>query len=155
MKRRFGLVFAWVGIVCLLLTLGLQVDVNHPPAAWDRSVGPWRESLFTSCRTLLATSLEFFRSRASPLESLALHCALIAMDVGPPWSAKRGPPGAYGGPWVSCKAAGQVGTFEQWQEHVSTTNPARQRVKPQTWVLQQPLTSDLCCAQAGFPSLPI
>jgi hypothetical protein len=55
------LFFAWVGVVCLLLSLDHPVSLIHDPhAGGDQSVGPWTESVATSSRTLLATALKLF-----------------------------------------------------------------------------------------------
>ena len=122
MKRWFCGVFAWWGVVGLLLSLVLQAGVNHQRhASWNGSVDCGRESVSTSPRAWLGTSTELMHSRAGPLESLAIHYALTTMEVGSPWLDKRGPPGGGGGPWVSRKAAGQTGSSNVGREHVSTT----------------------------------
>lgn len=111
MKRWFCLLFICLGVVCLSLILGHQVAVNHSQhARWDRSVDCRNESVPTSIRALPATSTEFVRSRASPLESLATRCTLLTPvdDLGPPWLDQRGPPGACGG-FGTYKAAGKTG----------------------------------------------
>jgi len=65
MKRWLGLVIAWVGVVCLLLSLPHPASLIHDlHAGGDRSVGRWRESVAASSRALLATSTESIRSRA-------------------------------------------------------------------------------------------
>jgi hypothetical protein len=118
MKRWLGLVFAWAGVVCLLLSLPHQASLIHDPhAGGDRSVGRWRESVAASSRALLATSAEFIRSRADPFESLAAnyYALWIVHNVGPPWLDYRGPPAAGGRPWVSCKAAGRTGSTSNGQ----------------------------------------
>jgi hypothetical protein len=101
MKRWWGWVFAWLGVVGLLLSLGLEItSVNHYPyAGSERSVGLCRKSIsIASFSTLLATSMQWIQSRAGPLESFAIPCALSAAgDVGPPWLDYRGPPGVCGG----------------------------------------------------------
>ena len=108
MKRWWGWVCAWLGVVGLLLSLGLEItSVNHNPYAGpDRSVGLCRKSISIALfPTLLATSTQWIQSRAGPLESLAIPYALsAASDVGPPWLDYRGPPGVCGGrPWVCCR----------------------------------------------------
>jgi hypothetical protein len=72
-KRGLGWILAWLGVVCLLLSLGLEASVNHERyAAWERSVGPWREFVsLSSSRILRATSTEFIRSRAPDLANLS------------------------------------------------------------------------------------
>src|SRR5271170_1345152 len=107
MKRWLGLVIAWVGVVCLLLSLPRPASLIHDlHAGGDRSVGRWRESVAASSRALLST--ESIRSRAGPFQSFAANYVWTAHDVGPPWLDYRGPPAACGRPWVTCQAAGQT-----------------------------------------------
>src|SRR5271165_4532891 len=74
MKRWLGLVIAWVGVVCLLLSLPHPASLIHDlHAGGDRSVGRWRESVAASSPALLATSTESIRSRAGPFQSFAAN----------------------------------------------------------------------------------
>ena len=97
MKRWWGWVFAGLGVVGLLLSLGREITrVNHYPyAGSDQSVGLCRKSLsIASFPTLLATSTQWIQGPAGPLESLAIPRALSAAgEVGLPWLDDRGPPG--------------------------------------------------------------
>jgi hypothetical protein len=138
MKRGLGWILAWLAVVCLLLSLGLEASVNHERyVAWERSVGRWREFVsFLSSRILRATSTQFIRSRAGPLESFLPPGVLLRADdvgpVGPPWLDYRGPPGACGRPRVSSKAAGHAGSSKQGIEHASSRNSCRQWPKFET-----------------------
>jgi hypothetical protein len=125
MRRWSCLVFAGVGIVCLLLSLAYPARANYGPhAGWDRLVGPWRESISTFSRgILLATRTEFSRGHPDPLEYFASHSEfLIADALAPPWLDYRGPPG---GMWLAsgelqgCRAHWQL--QEREQEAASTT----------------------------------
>ena len=124
--KRGGWILAWLGVVCLLLSLGLEASVNHERyVAWERSAGLWREFVsLSSCPILQATSSEFIRSRAGPRESLATPGVFLSADdvghVDPPWLDYQGPPGVCGRLRVSCKAAGHGGSPEQRVEHVSS-----------------------------------
>jgi hypothetical protein len=115
MKRWSCLLFICLGVVCLSLILGHQVAVNHGQhAGWDRSVDCWKESVPSSIRVLPATSTEFARSRAGPLESLATRCTLLTpvYDLGPPWLDQRGPPRACSG-FGTYKAVGKAGSSKK------------------------------------------
>src|SRR5271165_3159175 len=132
MKRWLGLVIAWVGVVCLLLSLPHPASLIHDlHAGGDRSVGRWRESVAASSRALLATSTESIRSRAGPFQSFAAHYSLwTAHDVGPPWLDYRGPPAACGRPWVTCQAAGQTGSASNGQSTFPQRNFQLPGTKP-------------------------
>ena len=93
-------ILAWLGVVCLLLSLGLETSA-HPQreVAWNRS----RELVsFSSYRILPSTSAKFIRSRAGPRESFFTPGLFLSADevgpVGPPWLDYHGPPVGVGGP---------------------------------------------------------
>jgi hypothetical protein len=120
MKRWFCLLLLCWGVVCLLLIIDPPTGV-HPgqQAGWGGSVDGGRESVPSPIEALLTTSLEFIRRRTGPLESFATRRVLLTAvdDVGPPWLDQRGPPGACGKPWVSCKPAGQASRQTDRAEH--------------------------------------
>ena len=86
MKPWWGWVFAWLGVVGLLFSLGLAITgVNHEGhAGWAQS-GPGRKFVsISSSPTLLATATQLPRSRVGPVESFVTPSALLtAGDVGP------------------------------------------------------------------------
>jgi hypothetical protein len=96
MKRWLSFLFAWLGVVCLLLSLGLEASVHHErDVSWERSAGSWREFVsLSSCRILRVMSTEFIRSRAGPLESFLTSSVLLRAEevgpAGPPWLDDRG-----------------------------------------------------------------
>ena len=115
MTRGVGWFVAWLGVVCLLWSLGVHASVHHtPPVVWDLSIGPWRHIVLTSLSVVPNPAA--IRPRARPLEWFAPHCALVtAGDAGPPWWDTRGPPGACGSSSVSGQAAGYAGSFKNEQ----------------------------------------
>ena len=118
MTRWVGWLCAWLGVVCLLWSLGVHAGVNDTPHVGP-SAGPRGNAVPTSLSLFPSTSLTFIRTRADALESSAPHRACVtAGDGGPPWLDLRGPPGACGRSWVSGKAAGHAGSSKGEAEHV-------------------------------------
>jgi hypothetical protein len=89
-------VLAWLGVVCLLLSLGLDTSAHPHPQVANRS--PRSLVSLSSHRILPGTSTKFTRSRASPhAHFFPLGLFLSGDDVcppGPPWLDFRGPPGS-------------------------------------------------------------
>ena len=114
MKRWWGWVFAWLGVVGLLFSLGIEMTgVNHPGhAGWARSRTRGTFLSISSSPTLLATATQLLRSRAGPVESFVTPGALLtAADVGPPWLEYREPPGCTRktlGEWQGCRPRRQL-----------------------------------------------
>lgn len=119
MKRGFGWILAWLGVVCLLLSLGLEASPHHERhVAENRSGGRSRELVcLSSYRIWRSTSTKLIRSRAGTRESFFTPGLFLSADnVGPmgaPWLDDRGPPGTRWGPQASCKAAGHAGSPKQ------------------------------------------
>lgn len=130
MTRWIGRVFAWLGVVGLLLILDLEI----PSSQVDPSVGSWSHPVSTSLNVFLSPSSLFIRTRADALESFARHRACgTPGDGGPPWLDSRGPPAACERPWVIGEAAGHAGSSHERQRMFSPGNsrPERgQRKKP-------------------------
>jgi hypothetical protein len=126
MKRWWGRVLAWLGVVGLLCSLGLAMTgVKHEGhAGWLRSGAGRKFISLASSPTLLATNTPLLGSRASrTVESFATPGALLtAGDVGPPWLEYRGPPGVRGRHWVSCKVVGHAGSFQRVQNTLLQRN---------------------------------
>jgi hypothetical protein len=121
MKRGFGWILPWLGvvIVCLLLSLGFEASAHQEPhVAWNRSEQPSRELVFlSSSRLLPSMSTKFIRSRAGPGETFLTPGLFFSVDdvgsVGPPWLDYRGPPGRCCGPRANYKVAGHTGSPKQ------------------------------------------
>jgi hypothetical protein len=80
MKRGFSWILAWLGVVCLLLSMALPASAHQPPA-WNRSEQPSRELLSLSFHRILpTTSTNLVRSRASPRESLLTFGLFLSAD---------------------------------------------------------------------------
>jgi len=95
MKRGFSWILAWLGVVCLLLSMALPASAYQPPA-WNRSEQPSRELLSLFFNRILPTkSTNLIRSRGSPREYLLAFSLFLSADdvdpVGPPWLDYRGP----------------------------------------------------------------
>jgi hypothetical protein len=92
MKPWFALTFLCWALVCLLLSLSQQAGLYHPLHV--AGSGPW----VNRCRepgspaAAVLRSMEFDQARAAPLEFLALDCAMIAGNMGPPGQEIHGPP---------------------------------------------------------------
>ena len=138
MKRWWGWVFAWLGVVGLLFSLGIKMTgVNHPGhAGWARSCTRGTFLSISSSPTLLATATQLLRSRAGPVESFVTPGALLtAADVGLPWLEYREPRGARGRPWVSGKVVGHAGNFQRAQHVPLTKFPPPQQINSKSWAL--------------------
>lgn len=128
MKRGLGWswILAWLAVVCLLWSLGLEASAHHErQVAGNRSGGQSRELVsLSSYRILRSTSTKFIRDRAGPRESFFIPGWFLSADdvgpVGPPWRDYRGPPGKGWGPRASCKAAGHAGSPKQGVERASS-----------------------------------
>src|SRR5690348_15178031 len=125
MKRWWDWVFAWLGVVGLLRSLGLAMTgVKHEwHVGWMRSGAGRKFVYISSSPTLLATNTPLLRSRGGPVESFATPGVLLtAGDVGPPWLEYRGPPVLRGRQWVSCKVVGHAGSFQRGQNTLLQRN---------------------------------
>jgi hypothetical protein len=124
--RRLVWILAWLGVVCLLLSLRVEARAHHPPQmARNRSEERSRALVsLSSYPVLRSASTKFIRSRAGPRESFfAPNFLLCADDVGPggpPWLDDRGPPGTSWGPRTSCEAAGHAGSLKRAVELASS-----------------------------------
>ena len=125
MKHWWGRVFAWLGVIGLLCSLGLAMTGVKPEwhAGWSRSGAGRKFISISSFPTLLATNTPLLGSCARPVESFATPGALLtAGDVGPPWLEYRGPPRVRGRHWVSCKVVGHAGSFQRGQNTLLQRN---------------------------------
>src|SRR5437899_9694368 len=101
MTRCLGWCFVWLSVIGLLWILDLEASVSSRVGA---SVGRWTNPVPASLTVLGSTSPPFIRTRADALEPpAALRGDMTTGDGGPPWLETRGPPSAYGRPWVRRK----------------------------------------------------
>ena len=102
--RGLGWILSWLGVVCLLLSLGLEASAHHPlQVAGYRSMGQSRTLVSRSSYQLLRrASTKFIHCRTGPRESFfAPNFFLPVDDVeswGRPWLDYGGPPGTSWGP---------------------------------------------------------
>src|SRR5215831_3035514 len=126
MKRWFVWILAWLGVVCLPLSLEVEASAHQQrQVAWNQSEEPSRELASLCSRQILrSTSRKFISSRAGPYESFSTPGLFLSADnvdpVGPPRLEDRGPPGMCCGPRSTCKAAGQAGSPKQGVERASS-----------------------------------
>ena len=124
--RGTGWILAWLGVVCLLLSLGVEASAHHPPQVARNRSGEQSRALgsLSFYPVLRSASAKFIRSRTGPRESFfASNFFLSGDDVGPggpPWLDYRGPPGTRWGPRASCTAAGHAGSLKQAPERASS-----------------------------------
>jgi hypothetical protein len=117
--RGLGWILSWLGVACLLLSLGLEAGAHHPPqVACYRSLGRSRTLVSLSSDQLLRrASTKFIPCPTGPRKSFfAPNFSLRIDDVdswGLPWPDYGGPPGTSWGPRVNCKAAGHAGSTQQ------------------------------------------
>ena len=126
--RWFGLVFICVGIVALLMSLGVQARMNHPPYVGGTIVVPVERIRFSLVPGLAddanGIAAEFCRST----RTFHYHNAILTTgDVGPPWLDDLGPPGTCGstlgklqGFWPSRQLSPLQNTLTPRNSHVST-----------------------------------
>lgn len=138
-RRGLGWILSWLGVVCLLLSLGLEASAQHPPqVAGHRSMGRSRTLVFVSSHQLLRrTSTKFIHGRTDLRESFFAPHFFLPVDDVDSWGAPRldygGPPGTSWGPRVNCKAAGHASSPQQEVERASFPKiPARQWLKLKT-----------------------
>jgi len=95
-------ILAWLGIVCLLLSLGLQTRAHPHPQVANRSSAKSRELVVFFSPILPTTSTKFMRSRASPRACFFPPVLLLSADdagpVEPPWLDYRSPQGSVWAP---------------------------------------------------------
>jgi hypothetical protein len=101
--RGLGWIVTWLGVVCLLLSLGLDASAHHPPqVARNRSDQRSRALVSLSFYQIFFPSFrsagtKFIHSRAGPWEAFAApNFFLRADDVDPaepPWLEYGAPPG--------------------------------------------------------------
>ena len=137
--RGLGWILSWLGVACLLLSLGLEASAHHPPQlACYRPMGRSRTLVSPSSYQLLRrASTKFIHCRTGRRESFfAPNFFLPVDDVESwrlPWLDYGGPPGTSWGPRVNCKAAGHAGSAPQEVERRFLPEiPARQCLKPKT-----------------------
>jgi hypothetical protein len=140
--RGLGWILSWLGVVCLLLSLGLEASAHHPPqVVCYRSMRRSTILLSRSSYQLMRrASTQFIHCRNGPRQSFfAPNFFLPVDDVDswePPWLDYGGPPGTSWGPRVNCKAAGHPGSTQQEVERASFPKfseiPARQPLKLKT-----------------------
>ena len=103
MKPSWSWILAWIAVVCLLWSLGLQANMN-PASRFEKHSVAWpRESRSpSSCQSLRVLSGGLIRSRAGPQEFFFTPDVLLRAEdldsAGPPWLESRGPPGRYRDP---------------------------------------------------------
>lgn len=93
-------ILAWLAVLCLLWSVGLETRALHQPQAANRSAGKSREVVsFASYRILPSLRTKFIPSRTSPPQPffppgflLRFLSAEDAGPAGPPWLNYRGPP---------------------------------------------------------------
>jgi hypothetical protein len=97
-------ILAWLGVVCLLFSLGLETRAHPYPQVANRSSaksGEWAVFFYPILQT---TSTKFIRSRASPHACFFPPVLFLSADDagpgGPPWLDYRAPPGKCLGPWA-------------------------------------------------------
>lgn len=116
--RGLGWILSWLGVVCLLLSLGLEASAHHPPqVACYRSMGRSRTLVSRSSYQLLRrASTIFIHCRTAPRESFFLPNFFLSVDDLEswrlPWLDDGGPPGTSSGPRVNCKAAGHASSTQ-------------------------------------------
>ena len=107
MTRWVTWLLAWLAVIGLLWNLrGQAGDISRVTS----SASVWSHTVLRAFGVILSTSPPYIQTHAEALEASALpRACLLAGDGGPPWLDLRGPPGAYGIPWVSDPAAGDAG----------------------------------------------
>ena len=102
MKPSWGLIFAWIAVVCLLWSLTAETHRN--PASSFEQHSLWsRESRSPSSYPSLRVLCEgWIRGRARPQYFFFTSDVLLRAEdlnpTGPPWLDSRGPPGSYRDP---------------------------------------------------------
>jgi hypothetical protein len=139
--RGLGWILSWLGVACLLLSLGLEASAHHPPqVAYYRSMGRSRTLVSRSSYQLLPrASTKFIHCRSGPRESFFAPYFFLPVDDVDSRGLPRldydygGPPGTSWGPRVNCKAAGHAGSAQQQVERRFLPEiPARQCLKLKT-----------------------
>lgn len=124
--RGLGWILAWLGVVCLLLSLGLEASAHHPPQVARNRSGEQSRALvsLSSYQLLRRESTKFIHCCTGPRKSFfALNFFVWTDHVGsggPPWLDYGGPPGTSWGSRVNCKAAGHARSPQQEVERASS-----------------------------------
>lgn len=112
--RGLGWILSWLGVACLLFSLGLQASAHHPPqVACYRSLGRSRTLVSLFCYQLLRrASTKFIHCRTGPRESFFAPNLFLPVDdvdsSGLPWLDYDygGPPGTSWGPRGQLQGSG-------------------------------------------------
>ena len=80
--RGLGWILSWLGVACLLLSLGLEASAHHPPqVAYYRSMGRSRTLVSRSSYQLLPrASTKFIHCRTGPRESFFAPYFFLPVD---------------------------------------------------------------------------
>ena len=109
MKRSWDWMLAWIVVVCLLWSLGLQTSMN-PAGSFEKHLvdRPKESPSPAHCQSRQVLSGGWIHSRAGPQNLFfSPDVSLRAEDQhpeGPPWLESRGPPGKYRDPGPPCRA---------------------------------------------------
>ena len=137
--RGLGWILSWLGVACLLLSLGLEASAHQPPpVACYRSMGRSRTLVSRSSYQLLRrASTKFIHCRTGPRESFFAPNFFLPVDDVDSWGLPGpdygGPPGtSWGGP-------GQLQGCRSRRQHPARVRarflpeiPARQCLKLKT-----------------------
>ena len=117
MKRVWSLIWAWLAVVCLLLSLGLHALRINPEKGFEKQSVVARQTesrSFSAPRNLQALSRTSLRNRDGPRECFFASDVFLRVEdlgpVGPPWLEYRGPPGRYWDPDRVLRVARLPGT---------------------------------------------